>query len=128
MSLAASSLQVLPLVFACALLTVFANLMMRYGLLHAGGMILEGGLGALIARLVRQPTFVLGVILYGVAALVWFRVLSIAEVSTSYPILVSLTFVMVTIGAVLVFKETITTLKIAGIAIILAGILLVARS
>jgi multidrug transporter EmrE-like cation transporter len=102
--------------------------MMRYGLLQAGGLTLSaGGVTNLIVRLARQPTFVVGVLLYGVAAVVWFRVLSLAEVSSSYPVLIGLTFTLVTIGAILLFKESVSTLKVAGILVILAGIVLIAK-
>jgi multidrug transporter EmrE-like cation transporter len=121
--------QVLLLVLGSALLTVCANLMMRKGLVLAGGLSIQGdGIHGLVLRLVKQWTFVLGLVAYGLAALVWFRVLSIAEVSTSYPILVGLTFVMVSVGAVLWFKESISFLKVVGIAVILAGIMLVAKA
>jgi multidrug transporter EmrE-like cation transporter len=42
-------------------------------------------------------------------------------------LLVGLTFVLVALGAVTVFKETLNPFKVAGIITILAGIALVAR-
>jgi multidrug transporter EmrE-like cation transporter len=121
--------QVFLLVFASALLTVITNLAMRHGIVRAGGLHLgaDGVLG-LVLRLARQWTFVLGLVTTALAALVWFRVLSVAEVSTSYPVLVGLTFVMVSAGAVLLFRESINLLKTVGIAVILAGIVLVAKA
>lgn len=121
--------QVFMFVLAAALLSVCANLTMRHGLVQAGGLSIQGdGVLGLVLRLAKQWTFVLGLAAYVIAALVWFRVLSIAEVSTSYPILVGLTFAMVSVGAVLWFRESINFLKIVGIAVILAGIVLVARA
>jgi len=121
--------QVFLLVLGSALLTACANLMMRHGLVQAGGLSIQGdGIPGLVLRLARQWTFVLGLVAYALAALVWFRVLSIAEVSTSYPILVGLTFVMVSAGAVLWFKESISFVKIVGIAVILGGIVIVAKA
>jgi multidrug transporter EmrE-like cation transporter len=120
--------QVLLLVLGSALLTACANLMMRHGLVQAGGpRVHDVGVLGLLLRLAGEWTFVVGLVAYVLAALVWFRVLSVAEVSTSYPILVGLTFVMVSVGAVLWFRESIGVLKIAGIAAILIGIVLVAR-
>lgn len=121
--------QVFLFVLASALLTVCANLMMRNGLVQAGGLSIQGdGIPGLVLRLARQWTFVLGLVAYALAALVWFRVLSVAEVSTSYPILVGLTFVMVTVGAVLLFKESVNLLKVVGIATVLVGVILIARA
>jgi multidrug transporter EmrE-like cation transporter len=121
--------QIFLLVLGSALLTACANLMMRHGLVLAGGLSIQGdGLPGLMLRLARQWTFVLGLTAYALAALVWFRVLSVAQVSTSYPILVGLTFVMVSVGAVLWFRESINFLKAVGVAVILAGIVLVAKA
>jgi len=121
--------HVFLLVLGSALLTACANLMMRHGLLLAGGLSLHGdGAPGLLLRLAKQWTFVLGLTAYALAAFVWFRVLSIAEVSTSYPILVGLTFVMVSVGAVLWFRESISFLKAVGVAVILVGIVLVAKA
>ena len=115
----------LLLVILSALFTVSANLMMRGGVLRAGGFSLSL---ASALSLGRQPLFVGGVILYGVAALIWFRVLSVENLSTSYPLLVSLTFVLVTLGAIFIFREPVSSQKLIGIAVIVAGIILVARA
>jgi multidrug transporter EmrE-like cation transporter len=115
-------------VFA-AFCTAAANLLLRAGILRAGGFSFSGAaLGHQFLSLVNQPVFDIGVILYGVAALVWFRVLSVMEVSTSYPVLVSLTFALVTVGSLLLFKEQVSWLKLTGLGVILAGIAIVSRS
>jgi multidrug transporter EmrE-like cation transporter len=116
-------------IVVCAILTVLANLLMRYGLLKSGGLALNRGdwLAGWGATLI-QPTFLTGVLLYGLAAVVWFYALSITEVSTGYPLLVGLTFALVTVGAIVLFKESLNPLKIVGIFIILAGIVILARA
>jgi multidrug transporter EmrE-like cation transporter len=119
--------QVFLLVLISALLTACGNLMLRNGLVRAGGLSTgNDGVVGLMFRLAKQWTFVLGFVGYAIAALIWFRILSIAEVSSSYPIQVGLTFAVVTVGAVLLFRESISLVKLAGIAVILAGIVLVA--
>ena len=117
------------LVLISAILTVLANLLMRYGLLSSGGISLSpSGIIGEIIKLFHHPAFAIGILSYGLSAIIWFKVLSIAEVSTSYPILVGLTFVMVTAGAVPLFHETLNLTKIIGIVIILIGIIIVAYS
>ena len=81
-----------------------------------------------VFELAQQPLFVIGVLLYGFAALVWFRVLSTEDLSSSYPLLISLTFVLVTLGAVVIFREHLNTQKVVGLAVILTGVVLVARA
>jgi multidrug transporter EmrE-like cation transporter len=123
------SSSALLLIVVSGVLTAAANLLLRHGLVRAGGFdVTRLGVVDTAGALLRQPTFVAGVILYGAAAVVWFRVLSVAEVSTSYPILIGLTFVLVSIGAVAWFQESMSVVKAAGIAVILAGIVLVGRA
>ena len=119
----------LLLVGVSALLTVASNLMLRAGVVRAGGFGLS--LRTLVSDLLtlaRQPFFVAGLVLYATAALVWFRVISTENLSSSYPLLVSLTFVLVTLGATVFFREPVSWQKVLGLGVILAGILLVARA
>lgn len=119
----------LTLVALSAGATVAANLMMRKGVLGAGGFgVTSASIWRQSLNLLQQPLFSLGVILYGLAALIWFRVLSTEDLSSSYPLLISLTFVFVTLGAVVFFGERISAPKLCGLAVILAGVVIVARS
>lgn len=119
----------LTLVTLSAVLTAAANLLMRHGLSIAGGFDPSGlGVGETIRRLVHNGPFVSGFVAYGVAAVIWFRVLSLVEVSTAYPILVGATFVLVVSGAAVLFSESVGVMKIIGVALILVGILVVSRS
>jgi multidrug transporter EmrE-like cation transporter len=112
-----------------ALCTVAANLLLRAGVLRAGGFFFSGAVvRRQVLALATQPMFALGLLLYGLAAVIWFRVISTEELSTSYPLLVSLTFVLVTIGAACCFNEHVSWQKVVGMLVILAGFVLVARA
>ncbi len=113
------------LVLASAFCTAIANLLLRKGTLAVG---VTASPAVQIQGLLHQPVFVTGVVMYGVAALIWFRVLPMEKLTTSYPMLVALTFIMVTIGAVLMFQEHVNPQKIAGLAIIVVGIVLATRA
>lgn len=116
------------LVALAALTTVAGNLLMRAGVLRSGGLKLSTAtLLPQMFGLARQPMFMAGVILYGVSAIIWFSVISTEELSTAYPILVSMTFILVTAGSVAFFSESVSLVKAVGIMIILAGIWIVAR-
>ena len=120
--------QGITLVLVSAGCTAVANLMLRRGVIAAGAPSLApANLKNGAVALLHQPLFVVGVLLYGLAALIWFQVLSIEQLSTSYPLLVSLTFLLVTIGAAVFFHEVVSIQKIAGIGIIVLGIVLVSR-
>lgn len=118
----------LSLVFLSVLLTVAANLMLRAGVDRAGGFPAQLQLMFnTIARLMSQPLFDFGILLYAVASLVWFHVISTEILSIAYPLLVSLTFTFVTLGAIVIFGETLTLPKVVGMLIILIGIMIVSR-
>jgi multidrug transporter EmrE-like cation transporter len=111
-----------------ALMTAASNLMLRAGITRAGGFAISlASLGQDLVDIARQPLVVVGVIFYGLAALVWFRVVSTENLNTSYPVLVGLTFTLVTIGATLIFKEPISVLKAFGLGLIFIGIVVVSR-
>jgi multidrug transporter EmrE-like cation transporter len=116
-------------VIVVAGMTVAGNLMMREGVVQAGGLSLEmHGMTRSLLELLQQPLLVGGVVLYGLASLFWFRVISTENLNSSYPLLVSLTFLFVTLGATLFFREPLSVQKIAGMATILIGIMLIATA
>lgn len=117
------------LVLMAAGIAVAANLLLRAGVDRAGGFAVNLGhvhLGLL--ALARQPLFDLGLVLYVLTTLIWFRVLSTEPLSVAYPVMTSATFLFVTIGAVVLFREPLNAGKILGLLVILAGILMVSRS
>ena len=77
--------------------------------------------------LLRQPAFVSGFLLAGAAALMWIRILATQKLSTCYPLFVSLTYTLITLGAVYFLHEKISTQKLVGLVVIIAGITAVAR-
>ena len=121
--------QTLFWILVSALSTVIANLSLRASLLRQ-----SKSFGSISVRyfllLLTQPLFVLGLIFYALSAVVWIKVISTPqnELTSSYPILVGLTFVLVTLGAVFFFEERATWLKVVGIIVILSGIVIVSRA
>lgn len=116
------------LVGLSALLTVASNLMLRAGVRRAGGLELSRTrfMGDL-ARLVREPLCLVGLALYAVAAVVWIRVISTENLTTSYPTLVGLTFVLITAGSIAFFHEPVSWPRALGMGLILMGVVVVSR-
>lgn len=120
------SLHGFTLVALAALLTAVANLLLRGGVLRAGGLALDPAVFLQdSARLLMEPFFVLGVFFYGAAAVVWFSALSSQDLSIGYPVLVGLTFLLVGSGAALLFHEALTLQRVAGMALIVGGVAIV---
>ena len=117
----------LVLVLVTAALTMAANLLLRVGIVAAGGFSF-GGPAEIVRGLVTlfmEPRFLLGFVLYFAAAVVWFRVVATERLSVAYPLLVSCTFTLVTAGAVVALGESLTRRQVLGLLVILAGIALI---
>ena len=113
----------LLLVVTAACMAV-ANVLMKNGIARAGGF--SPSVSAVFS-LLRQPAFVGGFLLTGIAALMWFRILATQKLSTCYPLFVSLTYTLITIGAFYFLHEKISAQKLLGLVIIILGITTVAR-
>lgn len=119
------SIQGIVMVFLAACLMASASLMLRASIDLVGGF--GGEISRLhedIFRLILQPIFLLGVLLYGGGTLLWMRVISTEPLSIGYPILVSVSFVAISLGAAFFFEEAMTWTKAIGMAVILMGVII----
>lgn len=119
----------LQLLIISVISNVTANILLKSGVNKAGGFALSKE--SLISDLLKaafNPFIIIGLILYGFSFTLWLRVLSISDLSKAYPIFVTCVFILTTIGSVFILKETVTFIRIIGIAILIAGIFIVARS
>ena len=79
-----------------------------------------------LGRMATQPHFAGGVVIYMLSLVVWIMGLSRVPVSVAYPML-SLGYVINAIAAQLLFGESVTFVRWAGIGFIVLGVWLVAR-
>ncbi len=77
--------------------------------------------------LATQPLFFTGIILYGLTGIIWLRILATEQLNIAYPVLISITFISVSIGSMVFFKEAMTVVKLAGLVLIVLGISFVTR-
>jgi len=78
-------------------------------------------------RLALEPHIVGGIACYVVSVVVWIMALSRVEVSIAYPML-SIGYVVNAVAAYFLFGEAVTPLRLTGIAVIILGVFIVARS
>ncbi|SFU93826.1 EamA family transporter [Alicyclobacillus macrosporangiidus] len=83
------------------------------------------GIGDLL-RALFSPWILGGVLLYGVATLVWIYLLKQLPLSLLYP-MQSLAYVAAVLVALVFFHETVPVTRWIGLGIILIGVLFVAR-
>ncbi len=85
--------------------------------------IMEGGRPLRIAiGLSSSPLIIFGLLSYGLSAIVWLLVLSRVPLSTAYPF-IALGIAITTLGGRFLFHEPLTATKLAGIGLVLIGIL-----
>ena len=116
-------------IVVAALAMVCSNLTLRMGVLRAGGFGVSGkGLVADFMGLISQPLFITGIFFYGVAALVWFYVVSTQQLATAYVLLIAIAFIGMTTASHYAFGEPMTSTKILGLVVVLIGILISSRA
>jgi undecaprenyl phosphate-alpha-L-ara4N flippase subunit ArnF len=114
------------LLFLTAICVAAANLLMKAGLLRMGPSFAWSLVQA--KALSQQPMFLAGILITGLAALIWLRILSRQSLATIYPVFVSLTYILMVVGEMYFFQEKVSLQKFAGFGIIIAGIAVVARA
>lgn len=83
--------------------------------------------GDSIRSVATTPAVWIGLVLFGLSALVWLAVLSRASLSFAYPF-AALTYVLIVLFDRLVLHEDVGALRWSGVALIVAGIVLVSRT
>ncbi len=78
-------------------------------------------------KVMANPPIITGLVMYVVSVGVWLLVLSRVQVSFAYPML-SIGYVVNALAAYYMFGEPLTSLRVLGIFIIIAGVYLVAQS
>jgi len=98
---------------------VCGQLMLKHGMSRMGGAAIGGNL---IRLIVPSPCVIGGLVMYGLGVVNWLLALSHLELSYAYPF-ASLSYIGIIVGSYFIFKERITLLRLAGIAVIIAGVL-----
>lgn len=99
------------------------QLCLKYGVNQLGG-----GVGIVeVIKGIFTPYVFLGFVCYGLSSVIYLWVLSKLSLSFAYPF-VALSFVLVIVLSWWLLGEDLPTLRILGVALILAGVLTVAAS
>ena len=116
------------LVLAGVLLNATAQLLLKAGTNAVGAFSFSlANVVPVGARLASSPYIAGGLACYVVSVVVWILALSRVPVSVAYPML-SIGYVVNAIAAWALFGESLGAQKLVGIAFIVAGVFLVARS
>jgi multidrug transporter EmrE-like cation transporter len=110
-------------------LNAAAQLLLKAATRYVGPLVSDAGrvdwLNA--AALWKAPPLWVGLGCYGVSVILWLGALSRLPVSVAYPML-SLGYVVNAVAAALLFGETLTAMKLAGIGLIGLGVIVLSRA
>jgi drug/metabolite transporter (DMT)-like permease len=122
-------LPIVGLILLSISLSAIAQVLFKFGMASvAVKQALAGGSPMQAAIAVFLSAGVLGGLsLYGIGTVLWLGILSRTEVSQAYPF-VGLGFVLTAVMGYFLFGDALGPLRIAGIALVMAGIFLISRS
>jgi multidrug transporter EmrE-like cation transporter len=107
--------------------TVYSQLVMRWQVGVAGAPPADAaGKAHYIGQLLLNPWVITGILATFLAGVSWMLAMTKFEISYAFPY-ISLNFVLVLFASVLLFGETLSMPKIAGTALIIAGIAVIAK-
>lgn len=118
------SLRLLLLIGVSIVLSSAAQLILKLGTTGAAA---QRGAAAELVTMLTSPLVLLGLAMYGFAALLWLFVLARAEVSFAYPF-VGVGFVVTMVAGYMLLDEPVTLSRTCGTLLIALGCVLVARS
>ena len=120
---AGSTLTILGSVTAVAT----GEILLKQGLIKLGTLDFAGNAVSAFASIFTSTYIWLGLVLFGISSLLWLIALSKTELSYAYP-LMGVGYAVVAFCSWLLFNEALTVLRILGIFVIMAGVVMMARS
>lgn len=116
------------LILSGVLLNALAQLLLKAGTQKIGS--IELGTSPLVATVIQvmsQPAIWAGLACYVLSVGIWIVALSRVEVSVAYPLL-SIGYVVNAFAAWYLFGESLSAMRLSGIAVIIVGVVLVSRT
>ena len=116
----------IPLILLAVLLGATGQVIMKMGM-KIYGEVSAGSVWGQLVPILKVPQVFLGFVCYGISAVLWIAVVSKIDLSLAYP-MVSVAYVAVFVASWLLFGEKISALRVAGLVLIVAGVLVISRS
>ena len=116
----------IPLILLAVALGAVGQIVMKRGMQIYGEVSAASVWGQLIPIL-KTPQVAIGLFCYAVSAVLWIAVVSNVDLSLAYP-MVSLAYVIVFVASWLLLGEHISALRLVGLLIIVAGVIVISRS
>jgi drug/metabolite transporter (DMT)-like permease len=104
------------------------QILLKRGMNSMGALTLSlDGLGNIIWRLATNPFVITGLAIYVLSTLFWLVALSRVDLSFAYPF-ASMSYIVMLVASLLLFRENVSLLRVAGSVVVMLGVLLISRS
>lgn len=114
-------------IIATIVFTIYSQLIMRWQVTVAGALPAEmPGKISYIATLLMNPWVLSGIVATFLAGVSWMLAMTKFEISYAYPF-VSLNYILVLAAGILLFNESLNASKLAGSALVILGVIVIAR-
>jgi multidrug transporter EmrE-like cation transporter len=114
-------------IFSTILFTLYSQLVMRWQVGSAGALPADAiGKVQFVAHLLLNPWVLSGMLASFAAGISWMLAMTRFEVSYAFPF-VSINYVLVLAAGVLLFQESMSATKILGSALVVVGIIVIAK-
>ena len=111
------------------LLTAYSQLMIKWRVTALAATAGDsGGLTTRATHYLADPYIISAFVFSFLSAIAWFYVAERYPVSIAFPTYVGVLFAIVTVGSALLLKETLSAQHLAGLALILVGVVVVSRA
>lgn len=120
-------MRFVPLILFGVVMNALGQLFLKKASLDVGEIGVSSGIGTTASKLASAPWLWCGLVSYVLSFVIWLVVLSRVDVSYAFPFF-SVGYVVVAIAGHAFFDETISTTRMAGIAIICLGVVVLATS
>ncbi|NIM05743.1 MAG: EamA family transporter [Armatimonadetes bacterium] len=115
----------LLLVLIAVTLGAVGQIMLKQGMGGTGVSGSIGQQGRILFRAILTPYVLFGLMLYGISALFWLKVLSTQELSYVYP-MIAVSYVIVTVLSIIFLREQISPMRWVALLVICAGVAMLA--
>lgn len=113
----------------CAFMMVGANSFLKMALADKGfawkGSVV--GLARDLLQLLSFPLIWVGVLLFVGANVLWLMILATQKLGIAYPLQIGLVFLFSTLASLFVFGEKFSAVSVAGLALVVCGVVLITR-
>jgi len=103
------------------------QLFMKHGVNALGGLGVFPDKFSMLVGVFTSPYIIAGLFFTGIGMLMWITVISNLELSFAYPFM-SISYIIILFFGWILFSEDVNALRIAGIAFIVCGVVVISRT